>query len=84
MLGFFVTILFFISLSIIMSWFQIKSDGSIITAVVLHFFVNFFARSTLFDMSLFAHFCLSLLLGVCGVILFFADRKTFMSKENAT
>jgi len=83
-LGFFVTILFSVSLSIIMSWFQLKSDGSIITAIVLHFFVNFFARSTLFDMSLFSHFSLSLLLGVCGVILFFADRKTFMSKENAT
>ena len=82
-IGFFVTILFSISLSVIMSWFQIKSDGSIITAVVLHFFVNFFARSTLFDMSLLAHFSLSLLLGVCGVILFFADRKIFMSKETA-
>ena len=81
--GFFVTILFSISLSIIISWFQVKSNGSIVTAIVLHFFVNFFARSTLFDMSLFAHFTLSLLLGVCGVILFFADRKTFMLNESS-
>lgn len=82
-IGYFVTILFVTSLSIIMSWVQVKSGGSIIPAIVLHFFVNFFARSTLFNMSLLAHFILSLLLGIFGVILFFADRKTFMSKGNA-
>jgi membrane protease YdiL (CAAX protease family) len=82
-IGFLITILFMTSLSIIMSWIQIKSGGSIIPAIVFHFFVNFFARSTLFDISLSAHFVLSLLLGVFGVILFFADRKTFMSIKNA-
>lgn len=82
--GFLVTILFVTSLSIIMSWVQIKSGGSIIPAVVFHFFVNFFARSTLFDMSLSAHFILSLLLGVFGVILFLVDRKTFISIEKAS
>ena len=81
--GFLVTILFMAALSVIISWMQIKNGGSIIPAIVLHFFVNFFARSTLFDMSLTAHFMLALVLGICGAILFFADRKTFMSKENA-
>ena len=81
--GFFVTILFTISLSIIMSWYQVKSGGSIITAVVMHFFVYFFARSTLFDMSLSEHFILSLSLGVIGAVLFLVDRKTFMPEENA-
>jgi len=82
-IGYFVTILFVTSLSIIISWVQIKSGESIIPAIVFHFFVNFFARSTLFSMSLSAHFVLSLLLGLFGVILFLADRKTFMSKESA-
>ena len=82
-LGFFVTILFFIPLSIIISWFQTKSGGSVIPAIVLHFFVNFFARSTLLDMSLTAHFILSLLLIIIAIVLFFADRKTFASKECA-
>ena len=81
-IGFLVTVLFMTSLSIIMSWIQVKSGGSIIPVIALHFFVNFFARSTLFDISLSAHFILSLLLGVFSVILFFADRKTFMSKDN--
>jgi len=82
--GFLVTVLFLTMLSVIISWFQIKSGGSIIPAIALHFFVNFFARSTLFDMSLSAHFALTLLLCLFGAILFFADRKTFMSKENAS
>jgi membrane protease YdiL (CAAX protease family) len=81
-IGFFVTILFMTSLSVIISWVQTKSEGSIIPAIVIHFFVNYFARSTLFDMSLTAHFILSLLLGSFGIILFFADKKTFLSKYN--
>ena len=81
--GFFVTILFFIPLSIIISWIQTKSGGSIIPAIVLHFFVNFFARSTLLDMSLTAHLILALLLVIIAIVLFFADRKTFTSKEFA-
>lgn len=81
-IGFAVYALFTTTLSIIISWVQTKSGGSIIPAIAFHFFVNLFARVILNGrIGITAFLVLSAMFGAFGVILFFADKKTFLSKS---
>lgn len=81
-IGYLTFILFTTSLSVIMSWVQAKSGGSIVPAIVLHFFVNLSASTILFGMSLSVELVLSGTLACFSLVLFFVDRKTFISKTN--
>lgn len=77
-IGYLTFILFTTSLSVIMSWVQVKSGGSIVPAIVLHFFVNLSAPIILFDMSPLVELILSGTLACFSLVLFFVDRKTFL------
>lgn len=81
-IGYLFSILFMTSLSIIMSWVQAKSSGSIIPAILFHFFINICAHTILFDMSFPIYMILSVVLGCFSLILFFTDKRTFISKIN--
>ena len=79
-IGYLFSILFMTSLSVIMSWVQTKSNGSIIPAILFHFVVNICAHTILVNMDFSVYMILSATLACLGFILFFVDRRTFLSK----
>lgn len=79
-IGYLFSILFMTSLSIIMSWVQVKSSGSIIPAILFHSVINICAHTILFDMSFSIYMILSVVLACFSLILFFVNRRTFISK----
>lgn len=79
--GYLFSIMFMTALSIIISWVQVKSNGSIIPAILIHFFINMCAHTILFNMSFSMYQILSAILACVGFIVFVADRKIFMLIE---
>ena len=81
-IGYLFSILFMTSLSVIISWVQTKSNGSIIPAIFFHFVVNICAHTILLHMSFPIYMILSAVLGCFALLLFFVDKKIFISKIN--
>lgn len=79
-IGYLFSILFMTSLSVIISWVQVKSNGSILPAILFHFVVNLCAHTILFAMSFSLYMILSVVLACFSLILFLADRRTFILK----